>query len=638
MLFLFSRRKMSTDREEILENFMVVTRIKNVEEAIIWLDYCDWDLKSAIEISSPEEVKLQNDAYRKRRKKDSSPEPQDLEQNGVQMVKYTSDLRVIQIYVVHGTSVHMVRAPHNITLHSFKRLISFITDVPPCQQVITGWNREPMSDTEALSSMADQSFVTLKDSLIFSNEMEVEDETVDIYHFNIIDETHNRIYDLKVPTNYTVAQVKRDSYLLTEIPIENQSWNGWPEGNEDFMEINCLILEKPVHSLKVRTTDGRSEMSVVSSTEVDCSEDIIEAEKSSDVFSVDDEDFSEIPSSIVARPRLIPNTVEGEMAGSVHFVDAYLDRYGRASPNFLTGTLEDAMKEAYRRPAWERKMLALYLHHDDSVLSNVFCTELLGAEATLKILSDYFVVWGWDVTEESTRTTLISSVTRTFGNSLAGTIDAIPTDSFPALFIIAQVRSQYELLNIIYGNNGIGELLSTLVNSVDLFNRNIADEAREEEEREARQKIKNEQDSAFEQSLEMDRAKEEAKRKRLLEKSLAEERKRKEQEMEDLKRMAEVAVVESTLPPEPPEEEESSAYSIFTFKFRTPTGQTFDRRFRSSDTLVVVFNFLFVKGYDIEEFKFITGWPRKDLTVIDPQTVLGDLGIFTQETIILEAR
>jgi hypothetical protein len=51
----------------------------------------------------------------------------------------------------------------------------------------------------------------------------------------------------------------------------------------------------------------------------------------------------------------------------------------------------------------QRRLLAVYLHHDGSVLTNVFCTHLLGFESVLQCLNNHFVVWGWDLTHESNK-------------------------------------------------------------------------------------------------------------------------------------------------------------------------------------------------------------------------------------------
>jgi FAS-associated factor 1 len=51
----------------------------------------------------------------------------------------------------------------------------------------------------------------------------------------------------------------------------------------------------------------------------------------------------------------------------------------------------------------QRKLLAVYLHHDGSVLSNVFCGQLLGCESIIQVLLEHFVVYGWDLTYESNK-------------------------------------------------------------------------------------------------------------------------------------------------------------------------------------------------------------------------------------------
>ena len=43
---------------------------------------------------------------------------------------------------------------------------------------------------------------------------------------------------------------------------------------------------------------------------------------------------------------------------------------------------------------FQRKMLAIYLHHDHSVLTNVFCTQALCADSVVSFLSANFVTFG----------------------------------------------------------------------------------------------------------------------------------------------------------------------------------------------------------------------------------------------------
>lgn len=48
---------------------------------------------------------------------------------------------------------------------------------------------------------------------------------------------------------------------------------------------------------------------------------------------------------------LVPDYVEDETAGCIHFADQFSNRYGVAHPDFFPGSLEDAIKESCLRPA-----------------------------------------------------------------------------------------------------------------------------------------------------------------------------------------------------------------------------------------------------------------------------------------------
>lgn len=51
----------------------------------------------------------------------------------------------------------------------------------------------------------------------------------------------------------------------------------------------------------------------------------------------------------------------------------------------------------------QRKLLAIYLHNDESVLSNVFCSQMMCADSIVSYLSQNFITWAWDVTKEANK-------------------------------------------------------------------------------------------------------------------------------------------------------------------------------------------------------------------------------------------
>lgn len=62
------------------------------------------------------------------------------------------------------------------------------------------------------------------------------------------------------------------------------------------------------------------------------------------------------------------------------------------------------------------------------------------------------------------------------------------------------------IINCFYpGNIGVNELLTSLIQAVDVFSEQQRQEIKEEEERTAREMIKIEQDQAYQASLEIDR-------------------------------------------------------------------------------------------------------------------------------------
>ena len=51
----------------------------------------------------------------------------------------------------------------------------------------------------------------------------------------------------------------------------------------------------------------------------------------------------------------------------------------------------------------QRKLLAIYLHHDQSIFANVFCSQVLCAESLASFLSANFITWAWDLTHAFNR-------------------------------------------------------------------------------------------------------------------------------------------------------------------------------------------------------------------------------------------
>ena len=112
-------------------------------------------------------------------------------------------------------------------------------------------------------------------------------------------------------------------------------------------------------------------------------------------------------------------------------------------------------------------MLAVYLHHDSSVLTNVFCTQVIlqcwawliwtnlsicqqvfCAEAVLGLLSQNFVTWGWDLTYSSNKQRLLDMISRHFGSVASATIRNFSIEKLPLVILVAKLKGNMEIIQV----------------------------------------------------------------------------------------------------------------------------------------------------------------------------------------------
>lgn len=51
----------------------------------------------------------------------------------------------------------------------------------------------------------------------------------------------------------------------------------------------------------------------------------------------------------------------------------------------------------------QRKPLAVYLHDDNNIVTNVFCSKMLCSEEIVNYLTENFFVWAWDMTNDKNK-------------------------------------------------------------------------------------------------------------------------------------------------------------------------------------------------------------------------------------------
>ncbi|GAB1860812.1 Fas-associated factor 1 [Camponotus japonicus] len=661
---------MAENRDAILADFQACTGIDDFGEAILYLEETNWDLLAAINKAMPqgtqqlpsemtsdiemvEEIKItphssssKQQTAQNSKKIGTKADIVESAKPGTSRPKSCMRNRTLTFHINYLDNVYKINLSELSTLKDLKQFIWYKTNIAPCQQHLHGWKKEPQTSNTILQTLDLPRENTLylsslsQDGDLSHETINLSDRMIQTYTLNVKDEVHNKTYNLKFPGTRTILEVKTDIYSLIDVPVRNQQWKGWPSSLKDD---NVILAQSgicyPEHDLSVGKLPVKEEKKKVvdlidSDSSIDEPEDVEEFEDVPETFTVEDDIFIDDVKSTKVE-RLMPENVVDEVMGTLHFAEQFEKRYGPAHPEFFAGTFEDALKESCLKPAKERKLLAVYLHHDNSVLANVFCTQLLGFETVLQLLSANFIVWGWDITYESNKERFLYSVTQTLGTIGSLAVSSIDVDTLPVLMIIMRSRSNTEIFTIVHGNVGVNELLTNLVQAVDIFQEQRRADIGVEEERQARERVKQEQDRAYQESLAADRAKEEAKQ-------MQEELEKKKKEQAENERLAEEArkeahrqAVESSLPPEP---QQGAGDGVMKVRVRLPAGKFLERKFQPDTPLQTLFNFLIVEGYPTEEYKLLSSWPRRDLTSMDSKLTLMELKFCPQETVILEER
>uniref|UniRef100_A0A667WNB0 Fas (TNFRSF6) associated factor 1 n=1 Tax=Myripristis murdjan TaxID=586833 RepID=A0A667WNB0_9TELE len=407
-------------------------------------------------------------------------------------------------------------------------------------------------------------------------------------------------------------------------------------GSRTIQEMTLAVsgISYPCHHLSVcrrsspanaqEPTEECPDVHMISDSEGDDFEDASE-------FSVDDSEMFGMGSSTCRKSPMMPENSENEGDALLHFTAEFSTRYGDIHPMFFIGSLEAASQEAFYGKARDRKLLAIYLHNDESVLSNVFCSQMMCADSIVSYLSQNFITWAWDVTKEANKARLLTMCTRHFGSVVAQTIRTYKTDQFPLLLIVMGKRTSNEVLNVIQGNSTVDELMMRLMGAMEIFTAQQQEDIKDEDEREAREMVKREQDEAYRLSLEADRKKREAQEREEAEQVRLEQMRKEQEEEKEAIRLS----LEQALPPEPDDE---PGEQISKLRIRTPSGEFLERRFLGSCKLQVLFDFVASKGYPFDEFKLLTTFPRRNITQLDPGSTLLEAKLFPQETLFLEAK
>jgi len=441
-----------------------------------------------------------------------------------------------------------------------------------------------------------------------------------------------RDYRMSFKTNQTVKEVKLEVYPLIKVSSRNQEWHGWPDNTTDNSRLCDLGLSHDQILIVTSREDEASSSQSLYNKPPSESEAKGSVGDTDDIMIHDDYDDDAIFDSDASSTRklktLLPRNSSDDADAMIQFQQNFEERYGEVHPHFYIGPLKNAIDEAAGSNATERRPLLVYLHHDNSILSNIFCSQILCSQQLVSFVSQNFVIWSWDVTDDTNRQRFVNMLVVHFGNSAANTVSKYRDADYPLLLIVMKSKAGLEVCSILQANASLDEVMMSLIQGYEVFEQTKLVEIKNESERLERDLMKQEQDDAYNMSLAADRAKVEAEKMRQDEEN---KKLRKAQLDEDMKEAERVSCAEQ-LADEPPAE----ANNTTNIRFRFPNGDRTQRRFYEHEKLNVIFMYVTSKGFNTSEHRIVTNFPRAQLTEESLQRSLKEMKLCPQQNLFVE--
>ncbi|KAF5901476.1 FAS-associated factor 1, partial [Clarias magur] len=422
------------DREMILADFQACTGIDNIAEAITLLELNNWDLVAAINGVIPQEngilqssegsqtsplgANSQSAATEPSATSSPSSPPSSSSSAFCPVLPSRQIIerqpRMLNFRVEYRTRSVDVVLEDTSTVGDIKTFLETELQIPVSKMQLKGWKSADVSDSTILKSLhlpKNNSLYVLTPDIApsaSSSQSSIQQESLNQNYLLIVSHREaQREYSLNFPGSRTIQEVKRNISDLTNIPVRHQQWDGWPAtALDDSMTLASSGISYPCHRLTVcrrsspattlEPNEECTDVHMVSDSEGDDFEDAPE-------FGVDESEIFGMGSSSCRKSPMMPENSENEGDALLHFTSEFSSRYGECHPVFFIGSLEAASQEAFYGKARDRKLLAIYLHSDDSVLSNVFCSQMMCAESIVSYLSQNFITWAWDVTKEANK-------------------------------------------------------------------------------------------------------------------------------------------------------------------------------------------------------------------------------------------
>ncbi|VDM53864.1 unnamed protein product [Angiostrongylus costaricensis] len=323
---------------------------------------------------------------------------------------------------------------------------------------------------------------------------------------------------------------------------------------------------------------------------------------------------------------LIPTECGSVTEALQNFVVVFESRFsgvGCHIPSFFTGSLPEAIREAFETPGGvsERRPLALYIHHDRSIAANIFPSKVLCSDAVSNLLRCQYILWPWDVTHRENELKLLQWLELVGMSDIRRSLDSVIYDKekFPLLVIITKDHGLYNISDICYGMDSADIVMEKLMAGIDIYTSIRNNEKAEEAARLERERIRQEQAHESKSC-----------RKFFLERHV---------QYQSLMRILTLLLKRQLLASQLPDEPALDERNTLMVKFRLPGSDQVVRRFRLSEKLSVLIQFLAAKGFSVRDYRFFNSdFPKKDVTTLDESKTFSELNWPVREQIFIEER
>lgn len=313
-----------------------------------------------------------------------------------------------------------------------------------------------------------------------------------------------------------------------------------------------------------------------------------------------------------------------DLVANARFLHDFEGQFGSTHPRFLDLAYANAVERAKK----EFKFLVVYLHSDLHYNTHPFCFNTLCTTTVTDFINDNFFFWAASVQMSQgfqVNNTLGGSTYPFLAVLLCGTTQGIPNNG--PITILEKIEG---------GTLTEEELIQRLSSVLETWGQALINARLDKEEREIARKIREEQDTAYEESLRADQEKE-RKAQEECERIRVEEEKIKFEENERIKKEEERKKEQEEKARRVADEPDSTDTDVTKFIIRLLDGSKIQRRFRGTDTLQKVFDFIDTKqSTPMSSCQLSTNYPKKIFT--DATITLKSAGLTPQAMVFVSEK